>query len=97
MRYFKAQEIFPEEIIKLLQNYVDGECIYIPRKESNKKAWGEVSNSKNEIKIRNENIYSDFKAGISKELLSRKYFLSEKSIERIALQEKRKLIFYEDV
>ena len=92
MRYIKAQEIFSEEIISLLQKYVDGECIYIPRKESNKKAWGEVSNSKNEIQIRNENIYSDYKSGTSKELLSRKYFLSGKSIERIVLQEKRKLI-----
>jgi len=92
MRYIKAQEIFPEEIISLLQKYVDGECIYIPRKASNKKSWGEVTQAKKEILIRNKNIYSDFKTGISKDLLASKYFLSIKSIERIVLQEKRKLI-----
>ena len=28
MRYKKAQDLFPEEIITLIQQYVDGEYIY---------------------------------------------------------------------
>jgi len=34
MSYKKAEHILPLEIIELIQNYVDGECIYIPRKKN---------------------------------------------------------------
>ena len=34
MGYMKAEEILPIEIIELIQQYVDGENIYIPRKSS---------------------------------------------------------------
>ena len=30
MRYIKAEDILPEEIVELIQQYVDGETIYIP-------------------------------------------------------------------
>ncbi|SFC87900.1 hypothetical protein [Clostridium uliginosum] len=43
MSYASAREIFPEDILKIIQQYVDGECIYIPRKEENKMAWGEIT------------------------------------------------------
>ena len=36
----KAKEILPIEIIELIQQYVDGESIYIPRKSSHRQAWG---------------------------------------------------------
>lgn len=41
MSYKKAIHILPEELLELIQEYVDGECIYIPRKSNNKKN-GEV-------------------------------------------------------
>ena len=31
MKYKKAQEILPDNIIKIIQEYVDGEYLYIPR------------------------------------------------------------------
>jgi len=31
MAYIKAQSVLPEEIINLIQQYVDGECLYILR------------------------------------------------------------------
>ena len=40
MGYIRAEEILPSNIIELIQDYIDGESIYIPRKESNKKQWG---------------------------------------------------------
>lgn len=40
MRYEKAQDILPEEILQIVQEYIDGEYLYIPRKEENKKTWG---------------------------------------------------------
>jgi len=39
MGYKKAEEILPMETIKLIQKYVDGENIYIPRKEEQRMEW----------------------------------------------------------
>ena len=39
MRYHRAQDIFPAELLLEIQKYVDGEYIYIPKLETNKKAW----------------------------------------------------------
>lgn len=39
MRYQKANEILPEKLVELIQNYIDGEYVYIPRKQENKKNW----------------------------------------------------------
>ena len=36
----KAAEILPVEVIELIQQYVDGENIYIPRKEEKRQKWG---------------------------------------------------------
>lgn len=41
MGYRKAVKILPPEVVALIQQYVDGEYIYIPRKEENRKSWGE--------------------------------------------------------
>lgn len=43
MRYIKAQKVLPEEVIELIQKYVDGEFIYIPRKDGKQKAWGKIA------------------------------------------------------
>lgn len=83
MSYRRAEEILPMEIIKLIQQYVDGESIYIPRKESNRQKWGKNTQIKQELMERNFLIFSDYKRGMDVSLLAKKYFLSEKSIQRI--------------
>ena len=40
MSYRKAEEILPRELIEVIQQYVDGENIYIPRKLEHRKGWG---------------------------------------------------------
>ena len=87
MCYIKAKEILPMEIIELIQKYVEGESIYIPKKESNRKNWGETTNIREEIKLRDSNIYDEYINGISRINLAEKYFLSKKSIDRIILKE----------
>ncbi len=89
MSYIKATDVLPEKLLDLIQNYIDGEYIYIPRKESNKKTWGETTESKKEISIRNIDIYEKYKEGVSIKLLSEIYYLSPKSIQRIILKMKR--------
>lgn len=83
MGYLRAEEILPIEIIELIQQYVDGENIYIPRKESNRQAWGAGTQIRQELLQRDRQIYQDYLAGSRTEELADKYFLSEKSIQRI--------------
>lgn len=83
MGYIKAEEILPVEVLELVQQYVDGKSIYIPRKAENKKRWGETTMTRQELKIRNQKIYQDHLSGMKKPELAGKYFLSEKSIQRI--------------
>ena len=89
MKYVKAIDVLPQEIIEIIQNYVDGEYLYIPRKNDNKKSWGEKSGIKNILKERNIEIYEKYIKGLSISELSKKYFLSEKSIRRIISEQKR--------
>ena len=83
MSYRKAEEILPKEIIKIIQQYVDGETIYIPRILENKKEWGSRTKTKKELEERNSKIFKDYLNGYRISNLSEKYFLSEKSIQRI--------------
>lgn len=88
MRYSKAQNVLPEEIIKIIQEYVDGEYLYIPRKNGNEKAWGEKTGIRNSLKQRNAEIFNNYVEGASVIELANRYYLSEKSIRRILSQEK---------
>ncbi|MBQ7001813.1 MAG: hypothetical protein IJN67_12390 [Oscillospiraceae bacterium] len=83
MSYIKAEEILPEELIRQIQEYADGVYIYIPRKPGTRHAWGQETDYKAELKLRNDRIRSDYAAGTNVVALSRKYHLSEKSIRRI--------------
>jgi len=83
MKYKKAQDILPKDVLDLVQKYIDGNYIYIPKKDNNKKSWGEVSGIKTELKTRNFEIYIKYLQGISIKQLSTDYFLSESSIRRI--------------
>ncbi|MFZ5353986.1 MAG: CD3324 family protein [Bacillota bacterium] len=83
MSYVKAVDVLPEELLDLIQNYIDGKYIYIPRKECNRKDWGETTQSKKELADRNVTIYMRYKAGTSVNILSEMFYLSPKSIQRI--------------
>lgn len=89
MRYVKAQDVLPEEFVKIIQEYVDGEYLYVPRKNENHKAWGEKSGIKSSLKVRNSQIYKKYLNGTTINALTEEYYLSEKSIRRIISQEKR--------
>jgi Mor family transcriptional regulator len=89
MRYQRANEILPEELVELIQNYIDGEYVYIPRKQENKRNWGEGTGAREERKRRDRSIYKDYESGFCVKILAERYYLSEKSIQRIVLQEKK--------
>lgn len=83
MSYKRAEELLPKEVIELIQKYVDGENIYIPRKENTRSAWGEQTSIRQELLERNRSIYLDYQNSAQIKALAEKYFLSVKSIQRI--------------
>ena len=83
MSYIKAEDILPEEVIELIQQYVDGESIYIPRKAENRRAWGCGTDYRRELLQRNRQIRRDRAEGLTIPELAEKYHLCEKSIRRI--------------
>ena len=83
MSYIKAEEILPEELIRQIQEYADGVYIYIPQKPGARHAWGQETDYKAELKLRNDRIRREQSRGATVQDLSRAYHLSEKSIRRI--------------
>ena len=89
MKHVKALDVLPAEVIEIIQKYVDGEYLYIPKKNENHKAWGEKSGIKTSLKIRNNEIYKKYLNGSTINELAKEYYLSEKSIRRIISQERQ--------
>ena len=90
MSYKKANKVLPNELVEIIQQYIDGEYIYIPRKETTRKKWGTDTSTRKDLSERNNRIYEDYQNGILVSDLVEKYYLSLKSIQRILLQEKRR-------
>ena len=72
MSYIKADEVLPQNIIKIIQQYIDGENIYIPKKKGSRSSWGEKTGARTELSRRNSLIYRDYTNGTT-----------DKSIQRI--------------
>lgn len=89
MSYVKADYILPRELLALLQEYAEGQYLYIPKKDGTRKEWGSNTNTKSEVRQRDREIYEKHLDGYRIPELAAEYFLSEKSIQRILLQEKR--------
>jgi Mor transcription activator family. len=90
MSYIKADIILPKELLLLVQEYADGQYLYIPKKADNRRNWGECTNSRLIINRRDREIFDKYKNGASAKALADEYFLSIKSIQRIILKEKKK-------
>lgn len=89
MSYINAKKLLPENILEIIQEYIEGEYIYIPKKDESKKSWGANTNIKKELASRNDEIYKQYLDGSSTKELAENFYLSEKSIQRIVLKYKR--------
>ena len=83
MSYKRADDILPENILEILQTYVSGEAIYVPKKKECRKRWGSSTGVNEKLRIRNEQILEQYQKGVSTKELSQRYYLTEKSIQRI--------------
>ena len=82
MKYLNALNVFPEELLVQIRNYIPEGFLYIPRIET-RKEWGSISGQKHELAIRNQIIYKAFQDGKTIVEISKEYYLSESSIYRI--------------
>ena len=82
MKYINAAEILPEQLIKELQTYIDGNVLYVP-KASAKKEWGATSGARTFYQERNKEIHKLFKEGYSIEALTEQYGLAYSTIKKI--------------
>jgi len=89
MRYVNAQDILPDDVLAVMQQFIEGAYIYIPKKSDNIKKWGDNTRSKIETQERNKKIYAKYKSGFSVKELAVEYYLSDKSIQRIITQGKK--------
>ncbi len=86
MRYIRADEILPPELLEAIQQFIDGQLIYIPSKE--KQEWGSMTASRKYYCERNREIFLEWKSGVNTEDLCLRFSLSEKSIQRILRQQR---------
>lgn len=82
MKYRNAAEILPRKLLKELQQYVDGEILYVPM-ACPQRQWGEKSGSRAYYARRNEEIRKRYVAGNSLEELAEAYGLASGTVRRI--------------
>ncbi|WP_027446227.1 CD3324 family protein [Pontibacillus marinus] len=88
MSYIKAKSVLPDELIKELQKYVQGQTIYIPKEKNNYEEWGKSSGGRNRIDQRNADIQNGFNRGMTITQLADDYFLSPDTIKKIVYSRK---------
>lgn len=88
MGYVKAETILPDNLVREIQKYIQGEYLYIPSENTTRKKWGEKSGARQSIQSRNEAIRKKHRNGHTIENLSEEFFLSMDSIKKIVYTKK---------
>ena len=82
MKYRKASDILPDQLLREVQKYIEGEALYVPKGKARKK-WGEGSGIRTFYLQRNEEIRNKFFRKASIETLAEEYGLSYETIRKI--------------
>lgn len=83
MNYKNGKDVLPPDLLKQLQEYVQGELIYIPKDGEKRAGWGEKNGTRLVIQWRNNEIYQMYANGLTVDELISQYHLSEDSIRKI--------------
>ena len=86
MRYQKAEEVLPAELLAQVQKYADGVYLYIPRRADHRQRWGNGTRYREELRQRNESIRFLHREGLSAPELAERFHLSVKTIQRVLRQ-----------
>lgn len=73
----KPSKKLPDELIEKIQEYVDGETVYIPKKPDKR------GNTSSPYRERNDEIYEKYRSGTSVKKLAEEYFISTQGIYKI--------------
>ncbi len=87
MKYKNAKDLLPAELLNEIQQYADGELLYIPKKTA-RSAWGEKNGTRTELQRRNKKIACEFKHGKTLDELSDRYCLSSDTLRKIIMTTK---------
>ena len=82
MRYINAADVLPEKLVEEISEYVNGELLYIPARES-KCAWGDKSGSRQYYEERNRKIRDAYQSGKLIKELALEFQLSYETIRKI--------------
>lgn len=77
---------FPPNLLKQLQEYIQGEIVYIPKKEQKRAGWGENNGTRIIIERRNQEIFRLYQTGSTVMELIKVFHLSEDSIRKIIVK-----------
>ncbi len=86
MKYKNITDLLPPELVNQIQDYIQGEYIYIPIRERDAEAV--PTDYKVELQKRDEQIYLRYLEGVSRKCLADMYHLSEPSIRRIIIKQR---------
>ena len=86
MRYQKAEDVLPGQLLAEVQKYADGVYLYIPRRADRRKSWGNSTRYREELCQRNESIRHMHREGLNAEELAERFYLSVKTIQRVLRQ-----------
>lgn len=89
MEYINGAKLLPSPLLKKLQQYVQGELIYIPVPDKNHMGWGCKNGTRQMIEERNRDIYIKYIEGASIDDLTALFNLSHESIRKILYKEKK--------
>ncbi|MHB1457784.1 MAG: CD3324 family protein [Armatimonadota bacterium] len=85
MRYRKASDVLPDDLLKEVQKYAAGQMLYFPKDKVRKK-WGEESGARTFFAQRNNEIRMKYQQKTSIEKLADEYYLSEETIRKIVFK-----------
>lgn len=83
MKYVKAQTVLPDSLLTEIQKYIQGQYLYIPIEQENRKVWGQNTGTRAYISERNKSIRLKHSTGASVADLAEEFMLSVDSIKKI--------------
>lgn len=92
MKYKNAKNLLPKELLQKVQEYIQGDVIYIPKLKGEKMPWGAKNGARKAIHTRNKDIFNLYVNGYSIEEIVSIYNLSESSIRKIISKIKKETI-----
>lgn len=83
MSYRNGKELLPPQLLSQIQEYIQGQIVYIPCRNETRAGWGAVNGTRQKLAERNREICNRYRQGCSVQELAFMYHLSEDSIRKV--------------